>query len=93
MRYAVVIEKGERIYSAYVPDLPGCASVGDTLENTRAGASGHDERRSYGQKFIQVDSYGRAEREIPGKKSQTFQLDEKSARELFDILRDCFQFR
>ena len=46
-----------------------------------------------GRKFIQVDSYGRAEREIPGKKSQTFQLDEKSARELFDILRDCFQFR
>jgi hypothetical protein len=46
-----------------------------------------------GRKFIQVDSYGRAEREIPGKKSQTFQLDEKSARELFDILRDCFHFR
>jgi len=27
MRYAVVIEKGERNYSAYVPDLPGCVSV------------------------------------------------------------------
>jgi predicted RNase H-like HicB family nuclease len=36
MRYAVVIEKGERNYSAYVPDLPGCASVGDTLEETKA---------------------------------------------------------
>ena len=46
-----------------------------------------------GRKFIQVDSHGRADREIPGKKSQTFQLDEKSARELFDILRDCFHFR
>jgi hypothetical protein len=46
-----------------------------------------------GRKFIQVDSYGRAEREIPGKKSQTFQLDETSARELFDILRDTFPFR
>jgi hypothetical protein len=45
-----------------------------------------------GRKFIQVDSYGRAEREMPGKTSQTFQLDEKSARELFDILRDCFRF-
>ena len=32
MRYAVVIEKGERNYSAYVPDLPGCVSVSDTLE-------------------------------------------------------------
>jgi len=46
-----------------------------------------------GRRFIQVDSYGRAEREVPGKKSQSFQLDEKSARELFDILRDTFQFR
>jgi hypothetical protein len=46
-----------------------------------------------GRRFIQVDSYGRADRKIPGKTSQTFQLDEKSAHELFDILRDCFQFR
>jgi len=37
MRYAVVIEKGERNYSAYVPDLPGCGSVGDTLDEVRAG--------------------------------------------------------
>ncbi len=46
-----------------------------------------------GRRFIQVDSYGRAEREIPGKKSQSFQLDEKSARALFEILRDTFHFR
>jgi predicted RNase H-like HicB family nuclease len=32
MRYAVVIEKGESNYSAYVPDLPGCVAVGDTVE-------------------------------------------------------------
>jgi predicted RNase H-like HicB family nuclease len=36
MRYAVVIEKGERNFSAYVPDLPGCVSVGDTVEEVRA---------------------------------------------------------
>jgi predicted RNase H-like HicB family nuclease len=36
MRYAVVIEKGERNYSAYVPDLPGCVSVGDTAEQVKA---------------------------------------------------------
>lgn len=36
MRYAVVIEKGQRSYSAYVPDLPGCVSVGDTLEDVKA---------------------------------------------------------
>ncbi len=35
MRYAVVIEKGETSYGAYVPDLPGCIAVGETLEETK----------------------------------------------------------
>ena len=35
MRYAIVIEKGEGNYGAYVPDLPGCVAVGDTIEETR----------------------------------------------------------
>ena len=33
MRYAVVIEKTEGNYSAYVPDLPGCIATGDTVES------------------------------------------------------------
>lgn len=32
MRYAVVIEKGKKNYGVYVPDVPGCVSVGDTVE-------------------------------------------------------------
>ena len=36
MRYAVVIEKGDSNYSAYVPDLPGSVSVGDTLDEVKA---------------------------------------------------------
>jgi predicted RNase H-like HicB family nuclease len=36
MRYAVIIEKGERNYSAYVPDLQGCVSVGDTAEKVKS---------------------------------------------------------
>lgn len=32
MRYAVIIEKGEASYGAYVPDLPGCVAVGETRE-------------------------------------------------------------
>jgi predicted RNase H-like HicB family nuclease len=32
MRYAVVIEKGDTSYGAYVPDLPGCDAVGETRE-------------------------------------------------------------
>ena len=34
MRYAVVIEKAGRNYSAYVPDLPGCVATGATVEET-----------------------------------------------------------
>jgi predicted RNase H-like HicB family nuclease len=36
MRYAVVIEKAEGNYSAYVPDLPGCVATGDTVEDVEA---------------------------------------------------------
>ena len=35
MRYAVVIEGEPGSYSAYVPDLPGCVSIGDTLDEVR----------------------------------------------------------
>jgi predicted RNase H-like HicB family nuclease len=31
MRYAIVIEKANGNYSAYVPDLPGCVATGDTV--------------------------------------------------------------
>ena len=32
MKYAVVIEKADSNYSAYVPDLPGCVATGRTIE-------------------------------------------------------------
>ena len=32
MRYAVVIEKGDTSYGAYVPDLPGCIAAGETKD-------------------------------------------------------------
>lgn len=35
MRYAVIIEEGETSYGAYVPDLPGCVAVGDTLAEVK----------------------------------------------------------
>jgi predicted RNase H-like HicB family nuclease len=34
--YAVVIEEAEGNYSAYVPDLPGCVAVGDTVDECEA---------------------------------------------------------
>ncbi|MGH9957545.1 MAG: type II toxin-antitoxin system HicB family antitoxin [Pyrinomonadaceae bacterium] len=36
MRYAIVIEKAENNYSAYVPDLPGCVATGATAEEAEA---------------------------------------------------------
>jgi len=35
MKYAVIIEKGEKGYGAYVPDLPGCIAAGDTKEEVK----------------------------------------------------------
>jgi predicted RNase H-like HicB family nuclease len=32
MKYAIVIEKADSNYSAYVPDLPGCVATGATTE-------------------------------------------------------------
>ncbi len=35
MKYAVIIEKGESGYGAYVPDLPGCIAAADTKEEIK----------------------------------------------------------
>ena len=35
MRYLIIIEKGENNYGAYAPDVPGCVTVGDTVEETK----------------------------------------------------------
>jgi predicted RNase H-like HicB family nuclease len=35
MRYAVVFEKSESSFGAYVPDLPGCAAVGKSLAEAK----------------------------------------------------------
>ena len=32
MKYAVVIEQGPTSFGAHVPDLPGCAAVGESKE-------------------------------------------------------------
>ena len=40
MRYAIVIEKTERNYSAYVLDLPGCIATGATIEEVERNMRG-----------------------------------------------------
>ena len=34
-QYAVIYEKGVTNWGAIVPDLPGCVSIGDTLEEVQ----------------------------------------------------------
>ena len=34
--YLVVYEKGKKNYGGFAPDVPGCISLGDTLEDIRA---------------------------------------------------------
>ena len=45
LKYAVVFERSEDGYGAFVPDLPGCITVGDSLteaeENIREAITGH----------------------------------------------------
>lgn len=41
MRYAVVIEREQcsRNYSAYLPDVPGCITTGDTIDDVKRNMS------------------------------------------------------
>ena len=45
VRYAVIFERAESNWAAYVPDLPGCITTGSTLEaaerNIREAIEGH----------------------------------------------------
>ena len=35
MKYVVVIEKTDKNYGAYVPDLPGCVAIADTQSEVK----------------------------------------------------------
>jgi predicted RNase H-like HicB family nuclease len=45
LRYAVIFEQADSNWAAYVPDLPGCITTGNTLEETeqniREAIKGH----------------------------------------------------
>lgn len=36
VKYAVIFERADTNWAAYVPDLPGCMTTGQTLEETKA---------------------------------------------------------
>ena len=43
-----------------------------------------------GEKFFQIDMYGKSDREIPGKVSQTIQFDKVIAKKIVEILKNEF---
>lgn len=47
---------------------------------------------SCGKHYVQIDTYGRSDREQPGKISQSIQLDKDSAAFVFDLLKREFGF-
>ena len=46
-----------------------------------------------GEKFVQIDTYGRIDRENPEKISQSFQLDRATASFLVNLLCDEFDLK
>ena len=46
-----------------------------------------------GRKLLQINTAGRKSREIPDKVSQSIQLDENSAKQLFEILGSHFKLK
>lgn len=43
-----------------------------------------------GKRYLQLNTYGSAHRKIPGKMSQTLQLDARAARQLRSLLDEAF---
>lgn len=43
-----------------------------------------------GEHYVQIDTYGKNDREIPGKASQSIQFDKVSAKFLVDLLKKEF---
>ena len=42
------------------------------------------------EKYLQLDTYGKSDREIPGKISQSIQIDKETARYLVSLLQSEF---
>lgn len=45
----------------------------------------------YGDKYVQIDTYGKSDRDMPGKVSQSIQIDKNTARFLIDLFTKEFE--
>jgi hypothetical protein len=73
------------------------AKITTFLEGQRDRYQAHDEiSATYfsferdGQHLLQIDTHGRDERQIPGKVSQSIQLDKEAAQQLVIIIKKTF---
>ncbi|MBI1897099.1 MAG: type II toxin-antitoxin system HicB family antitoxin [Acidobacteria bacterium] len=69
LKYAVIFERSESNWAAYVPDLPGCITTGKTFEDTerniREAIQGHLQTlREFGEPLPEPTSLAR-EIEVP----------------------------
>ncbi|WP_415182225.1 hypothetical protein [Phaeovulum sp.] len=78
MAIVIAIEKDDRNLRAAHPTQLVCKYIVEE----------HD-----GKRILQLNSYGSAGRDIPGKLSQTLQFTEASAFQLFRILQAEFGFK
>ena len=62
-KFVVVIEKAGNNYSAYLPDVPGCISTGDTIEETIQNI----------KDALEFHLEGMAEEKLPMPKTQTLE--------------------
>ena len=64
LKYAVIFERAENNWAAYVPDLPGCITTGKTLDGTESNIqeaiSGHIRTlREFGEPVPDPTSLGK----------------------------------
>lgn len=63
----------------------------DSLPNYRTEVQcGWNVVHADGRTLLRLETYGSAERQVQGKRSQSMELDEQAAAELMKILRDAF---
>jgi hypothetical protein len=63
----------------------------DSLPNFRTEVEcGWNTAQVDGRTLLRLETYGSADREVPGKRSQSLELDERAAGELLEILMNAF---
>ncbi len=45
-----------------------------------------------GEHYVQIDTYGKSDRDLPGKISQSIQLDYETGRFVYELLKNEFNF-